>query len=83
MAMKIVTHEYPSLPGKDVKKKKEFVGIDKKGKPIMENILLIPCPKCGTSLKVLQHPGTADGLPFVTCMDDCPSGAPLMVIDYD
>ncbi len=83
MGTKIVTKEYPSLPGSDVYKESKFVGIDDAGKPIMESISLIDCPECGAALKVLQHPATADGLPFVTCGDDCPGGSTLTVIDYD
>ncbi len=83
MGTKIVTKEYPSLLGSDVYKETKFVGIDDKGKPIMEEISLIDCPNCDAVLKVLQHPGTADGLPFVTCGDECPGGPIFTVIDYD
>lgn len=83
MGTKVVTKEYPSLPGLDVYTNSEFIGVDAAGKPIIEDMKLIDCPDCDTPLKVLQHPGTADGLPFVICSDACPGGAPLTVIDYD
>lgn len=83
MATKTVTKEYPALPGKDVYIRKEFVGVDDDGKPIIEDIKLIKCPECGAALKVLQHPTTVDGLPFVACGDECPGGGFLTVIDYD
>ncbi len=59
------------------------MAIDDAGKPVMEEISLIDCPYCDSVLKVAQHPGTADGLPHVTCGADCPEGGELVVIDYD
>ncbi len=83
MGTKVITREYPTYSGSDVYKETKFVGIDERGKPIMEEISLIDCPDCGEALKILQHAATADGLPFVTCRDDCSGDAALTVIDYD
>lgn len=83
MGTKVVKKAYPSLPGSDVYTKKEFVGVDNEGMPIIEDVKLVDCPDCGHSLKVVQHPSTADGLPHVTCGRECPGGSILTVIDYD
>ena len=83
MGTKIVTKEYPAYPGSMVYTKKDFVGVDAEGMPILEDVTLLDCPDCGAVLKVVQHAGTADGLPHVTCGRECPGGAPLVVIDYD
>ncbi len=83
MGTKVVTREYPSLPGSDVRKKTKFVAIDKGGKPVMEDVSLVDCPDCGAELQVSQHAATADGLPHVTCGADCPGGGELVVVDYD